>query len=343
MTFTIEHVAALARVSRSTVSRVINNQPGVRRAVRERVLKVMREQHFTPHAAARSLAGSRTGTIGLVISRQASESLADVLNPFISSLIEVVCETTTQQDFGAMVVLLTTGREARFYDRMLRGHHFDGMIMLSTDVDDPILPVLIKDGGPLVLIGRHPYFQDVTYVDFENREWAREAVAHLVGLGHRRIAVVNGTLQTESGQARRDGYKQALLEAGIPISAELIVDGFYLDWAGYEATLRLLDLADPPTAIFAANDAMASGALRAIAQRRLRVPQDIAVVGFDDVPQAGRASPPLTTVHQPVEAIGAAAVKLVLERMNHPGQVAQVRVPGHLVVRDSSGATAAAP
>jgi LacI family transcriptional regulator len=116
-----------------------------------------------------------------------------------------------------------------------------------------------------------------------------------------------------------------------------------LDWAGHEATLRLLDLADPPTAIFAANDAMASGALCAIAQRRLRVPQDIAVVGFDDVPQAGRASPPLTTVHQPVETIGAAAVKLVLERMNHPGQVAQVRVPGHLVVRDSSGATAAAP
>jgi DNA-binding LacI/PurR family transcriptional regulator len=149
--------------------------------------------------------------------------------------------------FVPMVVMLTTDVEPHFLDRILRGRHFDGIIMQSSDMDDPILPLLIKDGSPLVLMGRHPYFRNVTYVDCENREWAHEAVAHLVGLGHRRIGLISGKLQMESAQARRDGYKQALLEAGIRIAAEMMVEGFYSESAAPQPAARKLSAVGPRT------------------------------------------------------------------------------------------------
>ena len=216
MPLTIENIAALAEVSRSTVSRVLNNHPGVQPAVRERVQRVIREQNYVPKAAARSLASSRTDTIGLLIPRSAAISLRD---PFIESMIQSIFEASAQQHYFAMLAMLTADMESAFYHRILRSRHFDGLIMFSSDIDDPILPLLIKDGGPLVLIGRHPYFLNVVSVDVNNREGAREAVNHLIALGHRRIGLINGQLQMEAALARRDGYKQALLEAGIGIDA----------------------------------------------------------------------------------------------------------------------------
>ncbi len=216
------------------------------------------------------------------------------------------------------------------------------MIMLSSDIDDPILPLLIKDGIPLVLVGRHPYFVNVASVDVENREGVRDAVAHLIGLGHRRIGLINGELQMEAAQARRDGYKQALLEAGIGIDADLMVEGFYSETAAFQAMLKLLDLALPPTAVFAASDPMAIGALHAIRDRGLHVPDDIALIGFDDLPLAVLATPPLTSVHQPVGEMGAQAVRLLIEQIRGQGPTTLVRIPARLVVRESSGGGAAA-
>src|SRR5712692_8332850 len=274
VSLTIEHIATLAQVSRSTVSRVLNDHPSVRSSVRERVLQVIREQNYAPQAAARSLASSRTDTIGLLVPRSAGVSLAD---PFIASMIQALFEASAQQGYFVMLAMLTADMEPGFYDRILRGRHFDGVIMFSSDIDDPILPLLIKDGGPMVLIGRHPYFLNVISVDVENREGAHDAVAHLVDLGHRRIGLINGELQMEAAQARRDGYKQALLEAGIAIDPELMVEGFYSETAAYQAMLTLLDLQQPPSAVFAASDPMAIGALRALRQRELRVPDEIAL------------------------------------------------------------------
>lgn len=191
-----------------------------------------------------------------------------------------------------MIGMLTADMEPSFYERILRGRHFDGLIMFSSDIEDPILPLLIKDGGPLVLIGRHPYFSNVAFVDVENREGAREAVLHLVELGHRRIGLINGQLQMEAAQARRDGYTQALLEVGISIDPELMVEGFFREDAGYRAMLHLLDLPQPPSAVFAASDAMALGAFQAIRHRGLHVPHDVAVVSFDDLPLAAYARRP---------------------------------------------------
>jgi LacI family transcriptional regulator len=336
---TIEHIATLAGVSRSTVSRVLNHQPSVSPLVRERVLQVIREQNYAPQAAARSLAGSRTDTIGLLIPRSAAVSLAD---PFIASMIQALFEATAQQGYFVTVTMLTADMEPAFYDRILRSRHFDGVIMFSSDIDDPILPLLIKDGGPVVLIGRHPYFLDVTSVDVENRQGARDAVAHLIGLGHRRVGVINGQLQMEAAQARRDGYKQALLEAGIGIDPELMVEGFFSEAAAYEAMLLLLDLPHPPTAVFAASDSMAIGALHAIRHRGLRVPDEIALIGYDDLPLAAYATPPLTSVHQPISDMGAHAVRLLVEQIRGQGPATSVRLAARLVVRESCGAGAAA-
>src|SRR5690348_7502482 len=181
---TIEDIAGLAAVSRSTVSRVLNNHPSVRPAVRERVLEVMRTYRYTPKAAARSLAGARNDTIGLLVPRSAAFSLAD---PFIGAMIQALFTHATQQGFFVMLTMLTAEMESGFYDRILRARHFDGVIMFSSDIDDPILPRLIQDGEPLVMIGSHPYFTNVASVDTDNRVGAHDAVSHLIGLGHRRI------------------------------------------------------------------------------------------------------------------------------------------------------------
>jgi LacI family transcriptional regulator len=334
MSLTIEHIATLAEVSRSTVSRVLNNHPSVRASVRERVLRVIREQNYAPQAAARSLASARTDTIGLLIPRSAADSLAD---PFIASMIRSLFEASVQQEYFAVLAMLTADMEPGFYDRILRSRHFDGVIMTSSDIDDPILPLLIKDGGPMVLIGRHPYFLDVPSVDVENRQGARDAVTHLIELGHRRIGLINGQLQMEAAQARRDGYKQALLEAGISIDPELMVEGFYSEPAAYQATLKLLDLAHPPTAIFAASDTMAIGALHAIRHRGLRIPADVALIGYDDLPLAASATPPLTSVRQPISEMGAHAVRLLIDQIRGQGPAMSVRLPARLVIRESSG------
>src|SRR5579864_1109054 len=333
MPLTIEHIASLAGVSRSTVSRVLNNHSGVKPSVRERVLAVIREQNYAPQAAARSLASARSDSIGVLIPRSAAISLGD---PFIATMIQSLFEACAQQGYFAMLAMLTADRETGFYDRILRGRHFDGVIMFSSDIDDPILPLLIKDGSPLVLIGRHPYFTNVAWVDVENREGARAGVAHLIELGHRRIGLINGQLQMEAALARRDGYKQALLEHGIPIDPDLMVEGFYAQAPAFQAMQKLLDLSEPPTAVFAASDTMAIGALNAIRARGLSVPGDVAVVGYDDLPLAAESRPPLTSVQQPVEDMSMQAVQLLMEQIRGENGPRSVRLSARLVVRESS-------
>ena len=236
-----------------------------------------------------------------------------------------------------MLAMLTADMESAFYRRILRSRHFDGLIMFSSDIDDPILPLLIKDGGPLVLIGRHPYFINVVSIDVNNREGARDGVNHLIALGHRRIGLINGQLQMEAALARRDGYKQALLEAGIGIDAALMVDGHFSDTAAYVAMLSLLDLAQPPTAVFSASDGMAVGALQAIRDRGLRVPDDVALIGYDDLPLAARSTPTLTSMHQPIGEMGSHAVRVLVEQIKGHESATSVRLPARLVVRESSG------
>jgi LacI family transcriptional regulator len=335
-TLTIEQIAEIAQVSRSTVSRVLNEHPNVRPLVRERVLRVMREHNYAPHAAARSLASSHTNIIGLVIPRSAATIFAE---PFFPLVIQGVTEACNAQRYFLMLSMITADLEQDFYNRILRSRHFDGIIMLSSDVDDPILPLLIRDRTRLVLIGSHPYFQDLTWVDGANAEGAHMAVTHLIKLGHRRIATITGPLEMAVAMDRRDGYKRALLEAGLGVHPALIVAGDFTQESGYRAMLQLLGLDQRPTAVFVASDSMAVGTLRAIREAGLSVPGDIALVSFDDLPVASFADPPLTTVHQPVPELGARAVELLIERIKQPDLApANVRLATSLVIRKSCGA-----
>ncbi len=333
----IEQIAELAGVSRSTVSRVLNNHPSVRPEVRQRVQRVIDENGYAPRAAARSLASRRTQVVGLLIPRSAGTIFSD---PFFGSVIQGVAEAVQKRSYFLMLSMMTADMEPGFYNRILKGGHFDGLIMLSSDIDDPILPLLIRDQMPLVLIGCHPFFQNVASVDVDNRAGAREGVVHLIKLGHRRIGTITGPLHMVAGLERRDGYKQALLEAGIPIVPELIVTGDFTQESGYQRMRELLALPVRPTAVFIASDTMSVGALRAIHEAGLNIPEGIAVVSFDDLPVASYANPPLTTVYQPIVQLGASAVELLIDGFDDPQRrLAQIRLPTHLVVRASCGAT----
>lgn len=338
---TIEQIAELATVSRSTVSRVLNNHPSVRRGVRERVQRIIDEYGYAPQAAARSLVRQRTSVLGLLIPRSAAFIFSD---PFFYAIIQGINDTCTQHSYFLMLSIVTAETEQEFYQRIVRSRHFDGVIMLSSDIDDPILPLLLRDQTPLVLVGRHPYFQDMSWVDVENREAARGAVSHLIDLGHRAIATITGPLEMAVAIDRRDGYKVALLEHRLPIVGELMVESDFTQQGGYAAMRRLLALPQRPTAVFVASDTMAIGALRAIHEAGLSVPDDLALVGFDDLPATAFVNPPLTTVCQPIQEMGAAATKLLIDQLEgrSHGPV-QRRLAARLIVRESCGALAAQP
>ncbi|NTW03299.1 MAG: LacI family transcriptional regulator [Oscillochloris sp.] len=331
---TIEEIARLADVSRSTVSRVLNNHPSVRPQVRERILGIMRDQNYTPNAAARSLASSRSQVISVVIPRSAAQIFTD---PFFALVLQGISEACSASGYFLMLSMVTAEREEGFYTQVLHSRNFDGVILLSSDVDDPLLPRLIRDTTPVVLIGQHPYIEGVISVDVENREGARLAVSHLISLGHRRIATISGPLMMTAGLARRDGYKQALLAAGISINPELMVEGDFTQEGGYSAMQRLLALPEYPHAVFVASDTMAIGALRALTEVGLRVPTDIALVGFDDLPAAAYTSPPLTTVRQPIGELGATAVRILIEQIEGAVSPPLTILPTQLVLRASCG------
>jgi LacI family transcriptional regulator len=332
---TIQQVARLADVSRSTVSRVLNNHPSVRPLVRDRVLRIIDEHDYAPQAAARSLVRQQSCVLGLLIPRSAAFIFSD---PFFSGVIEGITAACTRRGYILMLSMLTDAPGQAFYQRILRSRHFDGVIMLSSDIDDPVLPLLLRDQTPLVLVGRHPFFQQVLSVDVANREGARDAVLHLVGLGHQRIATITGPLQMAAALDRRDGYKQALLEAGLLIRPELLVEGDFTQQGGYQAMLRVLALTPRPTAVFAASDTMALGALRAMQEAGVVVPRDMALIGFDDLPITSFASPSLTTMRQPIYEMGTAAVDLLIDQLECPSsEPTRVCLPATLITRDSCG------
>ncbi|KAB8143842.1 LacI family transcriptional regulator [Chloroflexia bacterium SDU3-3] len=334
---TIEEIATLAQVSRSTVSRVLNNHPNVRAAVRERVMQVIQEHNYAPRAAARSLASNRTHSIGVLVPSMMSEAVFH--DPYLSVAMHGMITAASRRGYFVMISMLTVDMQQGFYARVLRGRPFDGLIMIGNQIDEPMLPSLLRDQIPLVLCERHPYLRNLSWVDIQNQECAYIAVRHLLSLGHRRVATITGPLYTASGCDRRDGYKQALLEQAIPIDPDLIVAGDYAQDKAAAAMQLLLALPQPPTAVFAANDMMALGAIRAIRAAGLRVPEDIAIVGFDDISAPVIADIGLTTIRQPVSEVGMAAANLLIDQLESQEISPAYRyLPTELVIRESCGA-----
>jgi DNA-binding LacI/PurR family transcriptional regulator len=333
---TIEDIARLANVSRSTVSRVLNDHPSVRPTVRDRVLSVIKEHGYAPQAAARHLVTQRTRLIGVLFPRSTEYLLA---NPIFASFGQGIGQMCAQRGYLAMLSLGLRDMEERMLFDMLRSRHFDGIVLISSESHDP-LPFFLKEARiPYTRIGHDPEGDDEAFVDVDDVEAAYKAVKHLTTLGHQRIAIIKGPDAEVCIPRRYSGYEKALQEAGLSVDPLLVGEGDWLHTSGKEIMQRFLQLDNPPTAVFSCNDMMAAGALHAIYEQGLHVPEDIAIVGFDDVPQTKVIIPALTTIRQPNEEMGSKATEMLIDRLEgKDGQLNQVIFSTTLVIRQSCGA-----
>lgn len=332
-----QDVAKLAGVSRTTVSFVLNNVPGVKitEETRQRVLDAARELNYYPTAAARSLASGKTQRIGLILGEGQERLAADA---FLPTFLQGVTASVHRRGYLLMLQLAEDVPSHEAYMRLIREQQVDGLILSGPRSDDPLLSELAEDQFPLILHGRLDDC-DFPSVDVDNKAGAYQAVMHLIGLGHRRIAFISNAPYSYSGAHDRfAGYRQALTEHDIPLAEHLIEKGEFLPETGQRAMERLLAMPERPTALFAASDVMAIGAMSAIQAARLRIPDDIAVVGFDDIFLAAHAQPPLTTVRVPAYGLGWTAAEVLISLIEGEEEVSAVTLETELVIRDSCGA-----
>jgi len=329
---TSKDVAELAGVSPTTVSFVLNDREGVNISAdtRRRVLAAAEKLGYHPHASARGLAGGRAHTLGLVL-RQSSEQVAE--DALLAETLRGLAATARAARYRVVVEPL--GIDEGSYRDLVRSRGTDGLVISGPRVDDADLEALVRDGAPVVIQGSVPDL-DVPSVDVDNVEAARSATAYLIALGHRVIGcITNAPLQYTAARDRRDGYLEALGDAGLPIDDGLVVEANFHAASGRSAMAQLLERTDL-TAVFVASDVVAFGAIAAIREARLRVPNDISVVGFDDIPLAAYFDPPLTTVHLPAHDLGRAAGTALLDRINGRPVDARTVLPTELVLRSST-------
>jgi LacI family transcriptional regulator len=335
---TSQDVAIAAGVSRTTVSMVLNNVPGIQisEETRQRVFDVARELGYVPEAAAQALVSRRSQSIGFVMARQVHHVITDA---FLNSLIAGSIQTVHDHNLRLIVEMIDPEHQQEAYLRLARARRIDGMILAGPRFDDQGLKVIEEEGFPVVIIG-HIDQSNLCSVDVDNCAAAREAVAHLIQLGHKRIACVTNASPIYMAPAMRlRGYRQALETAGLAFDQNLVRFGDYDLESGYIQMKSLLDDGLSFTAVFVSSDVVALGAKAAIYQRGLRIPQDIALVGFDDVPMARYMEPPLTTIRVPAVQMGSAACRLLIDLITK-GDVAKrkITLETELIVRESCGA-----
>lgn len=331
---TVRDVARRAGVSTSTVSHVLNQTRFVSDDLRERVMAAMRELDFQPNAAARMLSLKRSNTIGLIVS--------DIRNPFFSSITRGVEDVA--QENGYTVVLCNSDenllRETACL-KALQSRQVDGVLLASAGAADDFAGRLVQAGFPIVLVDRDLPDIDAPAVLLDNEGAAYSAVQHLIERGHLRIGMLSGRHSISTTTERIAGYERALREAGIEPDARLVISGESTSEGGAEATHALMEIQPRATAIFSGNNLMSIGALHAISSRGLNVPDDVALVGFDDFPfpWSDAFRPHLTTVAQPTYELGRRSAETLVQMLKQPVPFPARRIvlDGKLVIRESSG------
>ena len=331
---TLEEVARLAEVSTATVSRVVNRSPKVRPDTRKAVEKAIKRLGYIPNRAARTLVTRRTDTIALVVSESESRVFSD---PFFRATVQGISTAIADSELQLLLLLAQGEREHVKVERYLRQGHVDGVILMSLHGEDPLPQALTDAGIPTVLSGRPRPGERLPYVDADNRGGAREATAHLLSSGRTKVATVTGPLDMMVGVDRLDGYADALREAGQRLRKGLVEEGDFSREAGARAMKALLRRHPTLDAVFVANDPMAFGALETLHALGRRVPDDVAVIGFDDVLAAASTTPPLTTVRQPLEEMTRAMADLLFRRIEDAeGESEFVVCPTSLIHRASA-------
>lgn len=332
MPLTLEDIAKASGVSRSTVSRVINGDENVKSETREKVIEVLRKTNFQPNLAARGLAAGRTNVLGLVIPASVAKIFSD---PYFPILIQGVSSACNALQYTVMLWLAEPEYERRMISQILHNGLVDGVIVTSMLMNDPIVKSLYESKMPFILVGRHPTL-DVNYIDVDNVQGAVEATSHLIRTGRKTIATITGPQNMVSGYDRYQGYLNALRSRNIAFRPELVYEGDFTEQSGYFGMQKLL--AAKPDGVFCASDMMAIGAMRAIREANLKIPEDVAVIGYDDLSISARENPPLTSLRQPVHRMGSIAAETLVDIIRHPSsQTRHILLPTELVIRASCG------
>jgi LacI family transcriptional regulator len=329
-------VATEAGVSRTTVSFVLNHRTDVKipAETRQRVLSAAERVGYHPHGPARQLAEGRSHIIGLVL-RQTPEQIAG--DAVLVETLRGLAGAARTEGFRVLVEPLAPNGPESSFESLLRSQHADGLVVSGPRVDDPSLMALANDDFPIVIQGAMPGL-NVTSVDVDNVAGARGAVEHLISLGHRRIAcITNAPLVYTAAQDRLNGYRAALEAAGLPVLDELIEEAAFDARSGHSAMMALLGRTTFDAA-FVASDVVALGAIGALREAGRRVPTDVSIVGFDDIPLAAFFDPPLTTVRLPAYELGQAAGRALLERIAERSIPTRTLLPTELILRGSTAA-----
>ncbi len=328
---TLKELAARAGVHASTISRVVNNDPVLRISAqtRARIEALLEETDYRPDVVARSLRMRQTFVLAMLI--------PDISNPLFANIFMGIEDVAGELGYG--VILANTGGTAereRTHLRSLQARRVDGLVLASVSLRDPSVRWLREQGIKHVLVNRYSSERD-PFVGADDFAGGTMATRHLIGLGHRRIAHLAGDRGVSTALHRRRGYRAALEDAGIAPDPSLVVEAGYLETTGRQAMERLLRLSRPPTAVFAVNDMAAMGAHAAILEPGLRIPEDVAIVGYNDVPLASRLAPPLTTLRVPVRDFGRISAEMLIEQIRSRRTVRQrVVLQPDLVVRGST-------
>ncbi|MFQ6057978.1 MAG: LacI family DNA-binding transcriptional regulator [Anaerolineae bacterium] len=328
---TVKDVAKLAGVSTATVSRVLNNHPHIADETRSRVLWAMEQLGYQPSRVARRLRMKSTQILGLIIS--------DIANPFFTSVVRGIEDVAYANQYSLLLCNSDEdpARESLYVD-VLQAERVAGIIISPADENSTSCEPLLKNGVPIVAMDRRLRQFDVDTVLVDNVKGAYQATSHLIRLGHRRIGLIGGPPRITTGRERREGYEKALSEHGLEVDQSLIKIGDFKQDSGYQRACELLEMDDPPTAIFTANNLMTLGALNAIHEKGLNIPRDVAIVGFDDMPWAPSLDPPLTAVAQPTYELGCTAADLLLQRIaDKDREIVEMKLEPTLIIRDSCG------
>ncbi len=333
---TIKDIARMANVSHTTVSRALNNKSRIRNETKEKILSIARDVNYRPNFIARSLVMRRTKTLGLVITT--------LVNPFYTELAQGI--EATAIGLGYNIILCCTHSDLSIekqYIDMLRSKGVDGIIFTSAHIDDPNISGLAEEGFPIILVNRRTYHpvvkEKVDYVGVDNILGGFLAVEHLIKLGHKRIGVIGGSSESSGGLERLEGGRKALATYGLGEMGVYFLEGNFLKESGYEGGKQFLKMEEPPTAIFATNDYMALGAYEAILDEGLRIPEEIALVGFNDIEFTAMKGIELTTIGQKKYEMGSLAVKTLVEKIEggKAGPSKEIILSPELIIRKTCG------